>query len=158
MESVLSCAGQMGAELCFEPDGMLVMCRTKPTGCGSLVTGCYPAFPTDLQSLFMVVMSVSGRRGWIEETVFENRFRIVPELRKMGADIMVHKNRAYVGGSNRLHGAVVQAEELRGGAALVAAGLAAEGTSIVTNRHYIDRGYEDIVLSLRELGAEIELA
>ncbi len=158
MESVLTRAGQMGAELCFEPDGMLVTCRTKPIGCESLVTGCYPAFPTDLQSLFMVAMSVSDRPGWIEETVFENRFRIVPELRKMGADIIVRNNRAYVCGNSMLYGAIMQAEELRGGAALVAAGLAAEGTSIVTNRHYIDRGYEDIVSSLRELGAEIELA
>lgn len=158
MESVLSCAERMGAGLCFEPDGMLVTCKTRPAGCDSLTTGCYPEFPTDLQSLFMIVMAMSGRQGWIEETVFENRFRIVPELRKMGADITVRQNRAYIGGTGRLHGAIVQAEELRGGAALVAAGLAAEGTSIVTNRHYIDRGYEDIVSSLRELGAEIELA
>ena len=65
---------------------------------------------------------------------------------------------AYIGAAGRLHGAIVQAEELRGGAALTVAGLAVDGTSIVTNRHYIDRGYEDIVSSLRELGAEIELA
>lgn len=158
MESVLSYASRMGAELSFEPDGMLVTSKAQLKGCDRLITGCYPQFPTDLQSLFMVVMVVSGAAGWIEETVFENRFRIVPQLRKMGADITVRDNRAYVGGNGRLHGAIVQAEELRGGAALVVAGLAAQGTSIVTNRHYIDRGYEDIVSSLRELGARIELA
>ena len=118
----------------------------------------YPGFPTDLQSPFMGVMAASGKRGRIEETVFESRFRIVPELMKMGADISVQGNTAYVNGVRRLHGAVVQAKELRGGAALVVAALAAEGTSIVTNRHYIDRGYEDIVFRLRELGAKIELA
>ncbi|MDE7258180.1 MAG: UDP-N-acetylglucosamine 1-carboxyvinyltransferase, partial [Lachnospiraceae bacterium] len=124
----------------------------------SITTGCYPAFPTDMQSPFMVVMSMSGHDGRIEETVFENRFRIVPELCKMGAGITVQGSTAYIDGNSRLHGAIVQAEELRGGAALVVAALAAEGTCIVTNRHYIDRGYEDIVLSLRELGADIELA
>ena len=106
----------------------------------------------------MVVMAVCGEDSRIEETVFENRFRIVPELKKMGADISILGNTAYVNGRRGLHGAIVQAQELRGGAALVVAALAAQGTSIVTNRHYIDRGYEDIVSHLRELGADIELA
>ena len=158
MASVLSKAEEMGAELSCEPDGMLITCEAKLTGCERLCTGCYPDFPTDLQSLFMVAMAVSDRPGQIEETVFENRFRIVPELVKMGADITVMGNRAYIGSAQRLHGAIVQAEELRGGAALTVAALAAEGTSIVTNRHYIDRGYEDIVSDLQELGAEVELA
>lgn len=157
MHSVLSQAEQMGAEIYCEPDGILVTCRERSKGCERLCTGCYPAFPTDLQSLFMVVMAVSGRIGQIEETVFENRFRIVPELAKMGANIKVEGKVAYIGAAGRLHGAIVQAEELRGGAALTVAALAVDGTSIVTNRHYIDRGYEDIVSSLRELGAEIEL-
>ena len=158
MESVLSYAVKMGAAIDYEPDGILVTGKVHESTCDLVTTGCYPAFPTDMQSPFMVVMALSGHGGRIEETVFENRFRIVPELRKMGASIMIHGNTAYVDGDVRLHGAIVQAEELRGGAALVAAALAAEGTSIVTNRHYIDRGYEDIVLSLRDLGADVELA
>jgi UDP-N-acetylglucosamine 1-carboxyvinyltransferase len=158
MESVLACALQMGAGLSLQEDGILVKMDKRPVGIQQLTTGCYPAFPTDLQSLFMVVMALSEGRGCIRETVFENRFRIVPELRKMGADIEINGNQAYVTGIGSLHSAIVQAQELRGGAALVAAALAAEGTSIVTNRHYIDRGYEDIVLSFRELGADIELA
>ncbi|MDE6844213.1 MAG: UDP-N-acetylglucosamine 1-carboxyvinyltransferase [Lachnospiraceae bacterium] len=158
MESILSRAVEMGAAIGYEADGIVVTGRDHESICRVLTTDCYPAFPTDMQSPFMVVMAVSGRQGRIEETVFENRFRIVPELCKMGADITVHGNTAYIGGNSRLHGAIVQAEELRGGAALVVAALAAEGTSIVTNRHYIDRGYEDIVLSLRELGADVELA
>jgi UDP-N-acetylglucosamine 1-carboxyvinyltransferase len=158
MESVLSCAEQMGAELNRDRDGLLVKMDQRPIPKDRLTTGCYPAFPTDLQSLFMVVMVLADGQGCIEETVFENRFRIVPELCRMGAAIEINGNRAYVTGAGSLHGAIVQAQELRGGAALVAAALAAEGTSIVTNRHYIDRGYEDIVMSFRELGADIELA
>jgi UDP-N-acetylglucosamine 1-carboxyvinyltransferase len=158
MESVLACAEQMGAELTRDRDGLLVKMDQRPIPMDSLITGCYPAFPTDLQSLFMVVMALSDGQGCIRETVFENRFRIVPELCRMGASIEIHGNQAYVTGVGSLHGTIVQAQELRGGAALVAAALAAEGTSIVTNRHYIDRGYEDIVMSFRELGADIELA
>ena len=158
MESVLSYAEQMGASIMREMDGILVNGKEHESTCHIVTTGCYPAFPTDMQSQFMVVMAVSKAGGRIEETVFENRFRIVPELRKMGADITIHGNVAYIGGDSRLHGAIVQAQELRGGAALVVAALSADGTSIVTNRHYIDRGYEDIVLSLRDLGADVELA
>ena len=158
MKSVLSYADKMGAAIEYEPDGILVIGRDHESTCNIVTTGCYPAFPTDLQSPFMVVMAASGQAGRIEETVFENRFRIVPELRKMGANIMIHGNVAYIGGDSRLHGAIVEAQELRGGAALVVAALSADGTSIVTNRHYIDRGYEDIVLSLRDLGADVELA
>ncbi len=158
MQSTLEYAGRLGAGILCEKDGILVSGRAcKPLRDG-LVTACYPGFPTDLQSLFMVAMALSGHSGWIEETVFENRFRIVPELCRMGADITVQGARAYIEPVKGLHGAVVEAKELRGGAALVAAALSAEGTSIVTNRHYIDRGYEDITLSLRELGADIELA
>ena len=158
MESVLSYAERMGAAISYEADGILVTGKEHESTCDTVTTGCYPAFPTDMQSPFMSVMAVSGHAGRIEETVFENRFRIVPELCKMGADITVHGNIAYVGEGRKLRGAIVEAKELRGGAALVAAALAAEGTSIVTNRHFIDRGYEDIVLSLRDLGADVELA
>ncbi len=158
MQSVLECARRMGTEIVCQKDGVLVAGRGCTALEEGLITACYPGFPTDLQSLFMVVMALSGHPGWIEETVFENRFRIVPELCRMGADITVQGARAYIRPVNRLCGAIVEAKELRGGAALVAAALAAEGTSIVTDRHYIDRGYEDISLSFRELGADIELA
>ncbi len=157
MESVLACAESMGASIVCEADGLLVAGRAHESVCDVVRTACYPGFPTDMQSPFMVAMALSGRAGRIEENVFENRFRVVSELCRMGADITVRGNVAYVGGGP-LHGAIVQAQELRGGAALVIAALAADGTSIVTNRHYIDRGYEDIVSSLRALGADLELA
>ena len=158
MQSVIDCAKRMGGRLREMPEGLLVegkACRSLES---RLVTAVYPGFPTDLQSLFMVVMAVSGLGGEIEETVFENRFRIVPELIKLGADIRVRGNRARICMGSRLCNTIVEAKELRGGAALVVVALSAEGTGIVTNRHYIDRGYEDITRSLRELGADIELA
>lgn len=158
MESVLEYARRMGIFIESETDGILVRGRACKRISGVLRTGCYPDFPTDMQSQFMVAMAASGQPGQIEETVFENRFRIVPELRRMGADISVQGSTAYVNGGRKLCGAIVQAQELRGGAALILAALAAQGTSIVLNRHYIDRGYEDIVIRLRELGAKIELA
>lgn len=158
MESVITCAERLGARTDREADGLLVEGRADRRLDDGIVTAVYPGFPTDLQSLFMVVMAFSGQDGWIEERVFENRFRIVPELVKMGACIQVAGTRAYIHGGEPLHNTIVEAKELRGGAALVVAALAAEGTGIVKNRHYIDRGYEDITLSLRELGAAIELA
>lgn len=158
MESVIDTARAMGVKLDTAPDGLLVEGRACDKIEGGLATAVYPGFPTDLQSLFMAVMASTGQEGWIEETVFENRFRIVPELAKMGADIRISENRAYVRDNGPLRNTIVEAKELRGGAALVVAALAAEGTGIVRNRHYIDRGYEDITMSLRELGAEIELA
>lgn len=158
MESVLACAEKMGTRLVPSPEGLHVEGRACKGLAEDLVTAVYPGFPTDLQSLFMAAMAFSGHGGRIEETVFENRFRIVPELVKMGADIRVEGNRACVQGGRLLHNTIVEAKELRGGAALVVAALAAEGTGIVTNRHFIDRGYEDITRSLRELGADIELA
>lgn len=158
MESVIACARRMGADVTEKPEGLLVEGRAYKKLEDGLSTAVYPGFPTDMQSFFMVAMALSGQDGWIEETVFENRFRIVPELVKMGADIRVVGSRAYIRGDRPLHNTIVEAKELRGGAALVVAALAAEGTGIVRNRHYIDRGYEDISLSLRDLGADIELA
>lgn len=158
IEEVIACAEKLGAKLCPASDGLFVEGRADRALSEGLVTAVYPGFPTDLQSLFMVVMVLSGQEGWIQETVFENRFRIVPELVRMGAHIQVTGNRVYVHGGGHLQNTIVEAKELRGGAALVVAALAAEGTGIVTNRHFIDRGYEDITLSLRELGAAVELA
>ncbi|MCM1424240.1 MAG: UDP-N-acetylglucosamine 1-carboxyvinyltransferase [bacterium] len=158
MENVLACAGKFGAKIQRESGGLLVEGKADRKLEEILTTAVYPGFPTDLQSLFMVVMAASGHDGRIEERVFENRFRIVPELVKMGACIRVAGTGAYIHGGYPLHNTIVEAQELRGGAALVVAALAAQGTGIVRNRHYIDRGYEDITLSLRELGADIELA
>ncbi len=119
------------------------------------VTEVYPGFPTDLQSPLMAAMCTAGGESAIEEKIFGNRFRIAPELIKMGADIHIEKNTAYIRGVDSLHGAVLQAKELRGGAALVLAGLGADGETYIENCGHIYRGYENICRDLSELGARI---
>lgn len=118
-------------------------------------TEVYPGFPTDLQSPLMAVLSTIQGKSCLVETIFEDRFRIAKELRKMGAEIRVNGKRAEIFGK-KLYGANVEAQELRGGAALVLAGLAAEGVTTVRNIKYIERGYEDICRDLTALGAVME--
>ncbi len=115
----------------------------------------YPGFPTDAQALMMTACSVASGTSIIIETIFESRFRHVPELCRFGADILVDGRIAVVKGVPKLHAAVVGAPDLRGGAALVLAGLAAEGKTVVRELHHIDRGYESFETQLARLGAEI---
>lgn len=119
-------------------------------------TGPYPGFPTDLQSPLLVLLAVSDG-GTVRETVFENRFRTAGELNKMGASINVEGELAEAGGGRRLRGGRVRAFDLRGGAALVAAGLTAEGKTVVEQAEYIFRGYEDICRDFRALGGRLSL-
>ena len=119
-------------------------------------TAPYPGFPTDLQSQLMAVMaSCDGSICHIRENVFENRFMITAQLKKMGADIRVKENEAHIYGVPVLHGAELSARELRGGAALILAAMSAEGVSRITPDDYIKRGYENICKDLKELGADI---
>jgi len=115
----------------------------------------YPGFPTDLQAPIMALMSIAKGTTIITETVFENRFNHVEELKKMGADIKVDGRIAVIRGVDCLYGSSVAAKDLRGGAALVLAGLAAYGDTIVDKNEHIDRGYECFDDNLRSLGAEI---
>ena len=120
-------------------------------------TGFYPDFATDLQSLFVPVCAKSKGKTKIHERVFENRFLIVDELKKMGAEIVKQKNNSIlILGDNTLFGAKVRAQDLRGGAALVIAALLAEGESEISDIYYIDRGYEKIEKLFLSLGAKIE--
>ena len=113
-------------------------------------------FPTDLQSVAMAVLTRAEGCSCIEENIFENRFRIAEPLKGMGAEIVLKDGRhAVITGVEHLRGSRMEACELRGGAALVLAGLAAEGESFVTGQHFIERGYENICRDLRELGARI---
>ncbi len=123
----------------------------------SLSTGPYPRFPTDLQSVMLAVASVADGRSQIRETVFEERFATAKELQKMGAHIIIEDNTAYVTGRDCLEGCLVKAGDLRGGAALVVAGLAARGETVISGYPYIRRGYEDICRDLAGLGARISL-
>ena len=115
----------------------------------------YPGFPTDLQAQFMAVACVCHGTCILSENVFENRFKHVPELCRMGARIQIKERTAVVRGGTPLMGAEVAAKDLRGGAALVIAGLAAKGRTTVEGKCFIDRGYQDLAAELSALGAEI---
>ncbi len=115
----------------------------------------YPGFPTDLQAPFMTLMCIGKGTCVLTENIFENRFRHVPELRRMGADIIIKDRTAVIKGVESLHGAEVYAQDLRGGAALVLAGLCAEGITVVNDVYHIDRGYESPEKVLSNIGANI---
>ena len=121
-----------------------------------IVTMPYPGFPTDIQSPFMALFTIAEGTGVFVENIFENRFQHVEELVRMGADIKVDGRVAVITGVNKLSGAKVEAKELRGGAALVVAALAAEGETVIDNIKYIDRGYENIEKNLTICGANIK--
>lgn len=157
MEAMIAVAGRMGAEIYVGNRGMSVIMEQAPKPVPYLKTEVYPGFPTDMQSLFMAALTRAKGYSVLEEDIFENRFRIVPELQRMGADIAVDDKKAVIQGKACLKGTYVTAEELRGGAALVIAGCMAEGETIVGNRHFISRGYEDIVRDLRNLGVKINV-
>lgn len=116
----------------------------------------YPGFPTDMQAQFMALLALSEGSSVITETVFENRLRHVAELNRMGANIRVKGQNAIIQGVAFLSGAPVLATDLRASAALVLAGLAADGTTTISGLHHLDRGYEDIETKLRNLGASLQ--
>lgn len=116
----------------------------------------YPGFPTDMQPQMAVVLGIAEGTSTVTESIFENRFKYVDELSRMGADIQVESNIAIIRGVEKYTGARVCAPDLRAGAALVIAGLAADGITIVDDIHFIQRGYEDFEQKLRALGAQIE--
>ena len=121
-----------------------------------IMTEPYPGFPTDLQAQMMTLLTKAEGAGMITETIFENRFMHVPELNRMGAHIHVQGNSAIIRGVEQLHGASVMATDLRASVALVLAGLAAKGETILDRVYHLDRGYENIVKKLSAVGADIE--
>ncbi|NLC46468.1 MAG: UDP-N-acetylglucosamine 1-carboxyvinyltransferase, partial [Firmicutes bacterium] len=117
----------------------------------------YPGFPTDLQQQLTALLSIADGTSLVVETVFNNRFRHVDELRRMGADIRVEGRGALVRGVEKLTGAQVEAPDLRGGMALLLASLAAQGESVISGTEHLERGYENLVEKFSSLGAEIRL-
>jgi UDP-N-acetylglucosamine 1-carboxyvinyltransferase len=115
----------------------------------------YPGFPTDMQSLLTAYLATCAGESEIIETVFENRFMHIGELKKLGARIEISGQTARVLGDDKLRGANVRATDLRSGAALIVAALAADGETVITDVHHIDRGYENYVEKLKALGAEV---
>lgn len=146
---------EMGCALLEEETQIALAAPCRLKAFRQLQTQPYPGFPTDMQSQMLALLSVSRGAGVVIENVFENRFMMAGDLRRMGADIHVSDRAAFVQGVEKLHGAQVCARDLRSGAALVLAGLAAEGETLVTNAHLIDRGYEKIEERLSGLGADI---
>lgn len=155
MRAGLSALSEMGAVITEDSGGIELKSRGSVKSVHIIRTMPYPGFPTDIQSPFMALAAVADGTSVFVENIFENRYRHVDELVRMGADIKVEGRSAVVRGVKGLFGANVEAYELRGGAALVVAALAAEGRSTVSGTEYIDRGYEDIEGCLARCGANI---
>ena len=145
----------MGCEVSTTEDSITVS-RTQPLHATDIQTLPHPGFPTDLQAQFMLLASFADGNSVISENIFENRFMFASELNRMGSRITVEGHHALVQGVSKLEGAPVSSPDLRGGAALVIAGLAAEGETVVHDIRHIDRGYEDYVGKLRAIGANVE--
>ncbi len=147
---------KMGASIkLIEPTVIEVSCKSR-LNTVNFVTQPYPGFPTDLQSMAMVLLSTANGVGIITESLYENRFMQVPELRRMGADIHQDRNHAIIKGVKKLTGTTLSASDLRAGASLVVAALMAEGSSIIENLYHIDRGYENFEQKISLLGGKIE--
>ena len=155
LESISAKLIEMGCEI-EEFDDQLRVVAAKRLKKTHVKTLPYPGFPTDMQPQIVAALASAEGTSVVTESIFENRFRYVDELTKMGALIKVEGNSAIIEGVNRLTGAVIQAPDLRAGAALVLAALSAEGESVVDDIVYIERGYEDFHIKLRNLGALIE--
>lgn len=140
----------------LNPSTLNVKCCAQGLRGKSVTTEPHPKFPTDMQAQYMALMTQAEGSSNIIETIFENRFMHASELRRMGANIQILGNEALVRGVTKLHGAPVQASDLRASASLVLAGLAAEGKTLIDRVYHIDRGYENIVKKLSALGANIE--
>lgn len=145
----------VGADI-EEHDRTLVVRGSAALRAVDVVTLPYPGFPTDLQPLFLVLLSQAAGTSMLTENVYEGRFSIIAELQRLGANITLEGHHAIVRGARRLRGAPVESPDLRAGAALVIAGLVAEGETVVGGGRHVDRGYTDLAGRLRALGADVE--
>lgn len=155
LDAVISVYEQMGCKIYSYNDNLYINVSKKPRPVKVIRTMPYPAFPTDVQSLAMAVLCKACGTSVIEENIFENRFAQSGELIKMGADIKIFGKTAVISGVPKLYGTNVNATDLRGGAALVIAGLSADGITEIDGVKYIDRGYEKIEKMLSSVGAKI---
>ena len=145
---------QMGVEF-TQQGAVLSVRREKPLRPINVITSPYPGYATDLQSPIMAVATLADGASYIRETIFDGRYTLVPELNKMGAKVEMDSNVAIVHGPSELRGCDVVAHDLRGGAALILAGLVAEGETVISNGYYIDRGHASVVERFSALGADI---
>lgn len=155
LESITAKLIEMGCEV-EEFDDAVRVVASKPLRTTHVKTLPYPGFPTDMQAVISMTLGLAKGISIVTESIFENRFRYVDELIRMGADVKVEGNTAIITGVDQYTGASITAPDLRAGAALVIAGLSATGFTTVDNIHYIERGYENFHKKLQSLGAQIE--
>lgn len=155
LESISAKLTEIGCEV-EESDDAVRVVAAKPLTHTHVKTLPYPGFPTDMQPQITVALGLSKGTSIVTESIFENRFKYVDELTRMGASIKVESNTAIIDGVTKYTGASLTAPDLRAGAALVTAALAAEGVSTIDDIKFIERGYEDFHLKLQSLGAQIE--
>ncbi|MFC3908076.1 UDP-N-acetylglucosamine 1-carboxyvinyltransferase [Legionella dresdenensis] len=156
LTTILKLLLEAGAEIQCGTDSIKINMQHVKSAAFNIVTQPFPGFPTDLQSLCLSLATIADGQSVLCETLFESRFQIVEELLKMGAKITIEENTARITGVQQLKAARVKATDLRSGAALVCAGLAAQGTTQISGIHLIERGYEDLIRKLTALGAQIQ--
>jgi UDP-N-acetylglucosamine 1-carboxyvinyltransferase len=154
LDAVVEKLREAGAEIGVAGDALSLRMPGRPRSV-SLRTAPYPAFPTDMQAQFLALNTIASGTALVTETIFENRFMHVQELRRLGARIDIEGNTAVVQGVERLTGATVMATDLRASASLVIAGLVAEGETVVDRIYHLDRGYERLEEKLVRLGARV---
>jgi UDP-N-acetylglucosamine 1-carboxyvinyltransferase len=154
LELVLSKLEEMGAKIEEKGESIRVSLEQKPKA-ADIATLPYPGFPTDLQAQVVSLLSLAKGTSVVTENVFENRFIYIDELKRMGSDIRTDGHHAIIKGVRELTGAPVRVRDLRGGAALILAGLAAKGVTEVSDIFHVDRGYEKFEDKLASLGADI---
>lgn len=157
LDAIVSKLKTVGANIQEGPD-YIVIGRGNEYKHVNIKTAVYPGFPTDLQQPFTVLLTQCSGKSIVDETIWENRFMYIPELNKMGADILVEGSKAIVVGPTELKGNTVVATDLRAGAALIAAALTADGKTVIEEAEHVLRGYENIAEKLTELGADIKIS
>jgi len=155
MQMLLAKLGDAGLDVTVTPDGLVASAAGRPRAV-DVATLPYPGIATDYKPMLTAMLSVAEGVSIVTENLFAGRFRYVDELVRLGADIRTDAHHAVVRGVPRLSGAPVRAHDIRAGAALVVAGLAAEGETLITDAHHLDRGYEDLVDKLRSVGVSID--
>ncbi|HEX9658504.1 MAG TPA: UDP-N-acetylglucosamine 1-carboxyvinyltransferase [Bacteroidota bacterium] len=157
LKAVLTKLEDAGCHITFGPTSITLQApkELRPV---DVTASIYPGFPTDMQAQWIALMCVTKGTSVVTDTIYLDRFKHVPELQRLGADVTMKKNSAIVNGNHRLMGATVMSTDLRASASLILAGLVAEGTTEVLRVYHIDRGYEAIEVKLRQLGASIERA
>ena len=154
LESISAKLEEAGAEI-IEYDDAVRVTRFKPLTKCNVKTMPHPGFPTDMQPQMAVLLSVANGTSILNESVCDNRFQYIGQLLRMGANIQVDGKIAVIEGVDKLTGVSVKATDLRAGAAMIIAGMVADGVTTVENINYIDRGYEDVVAKFSSLGADI---